>query len=100
MIITAAEKQQSSPRELCKSEKDSLCQLIRQVLNVDPSNDEDIEDADILIEYVCDMIDEKAKVGHIMKEVSCNAMHIIISYVFSTYPHYRHRYSSSSYPYL
>ena len=102
MTITTAEKQQSSPRELCKSEKDSLCQLIRDVLNVDPSNDEDMEDANILIEYVCDMIDEKESVGHIMKEVSCNAMHIIISYsyVFSTYPHYRHRYSSSSYPYL
>ena len=80
MIITTAEKQQSSPRELCKSEKDSLCQLIRQVLNVDPSNDEDIEDADILIEYVCDMIDEKESVGNIMKEVSCNCNECIILY--------------------
>ena len=73
MTITTAEKQLSSPRTLCKSEKDSLiCQLIRDVLDVNPSNDEDIEDANILIEYVCDMIDEKATVGHIMKEVSCN----------------------------
>ena len=74
MTITTAEKQLSSPpRELCKSEKDSLCQSIRDVLDVDPSNDEDIEDADILREYVCDMIDERGTVGHIMKEVSCNA---------------------------
>ena len=76
MTITTAEKQLSSPRELCKSENDSLCQSIRDVLDVDPSNDEDIEDADILIEYVCDMIDEKAKVGHIIKEVSCNEYNV------------------------
>jgi len=78
MTITTAEKQLSSPRELCKSEKESLCQLIRDVLNVDPSNDEDIEDADILIEYVCDMIDEKDSVGQIMKEVSCNECYIMM----------------------
>ena len=99
MTITTAEKQLSSPRELCKSEKDSLCQLIRDILNIDPSNDEDIEDADILIEYVFDMIDEQATVGHIMKEVSCNAC-IYHNHTRLAQLPYRHRYSSYPYPYL
>ena len=59
-----------SPRDLSKSEVSELRGLLRINLNMDACNDEDIEDADILLEYACDMVIEGQNIKHIVRELA------------------------------
>ena len=65
-----------SPRDLSKSEVSELRGLLQMNLNVDACNDEDIEDADILLEYACDMVTEGQNIKHIVRELASLEMTI------------------------
>lgn len=57
-------------RTLSISELSTLRDLLKDELNIHPFNDTDHEDAEILLDYACDMIEECETVGHIVEEVS------------------------------
>lgn len=59
-----------SPRDLSKSELSELRGLLQINLNMDACNNEDIEDADILLEYACDMVTEGQNIKHIVRELA------------------------------
>ena len=66
-----------SPRDLSKSEVSELRGLLQINLNMDACNDEDIEDADILLEYACDMVTEGQNIKHIVRELASLDMSIL-----------------------
>lgn len=57
-------------RTLSISELSTLRDLLKDELNIHPFNDTDHEDAEILLDYAGDMIEECETVGHIVEEVS------------------------------
>ena len=65
-----------SPRDLSKSELSELRGLLQINLNMDACNDEDKEDADILLEYACDMVIEGQNIKHIVRELASMEMSI------------------------
>jgi len=67
-----------SPRDLSKSELSELRGLLQINLNMDACNEEDIdiEDADILLEYACDMVTEGQNIKHIVRELASLDMSI------------------------
>ena len=67
-----------SPRDLSKPELSELRGLLQlQInLNMEIYNDEDHEDADILLDYACDMVTEGQNIKHIVRELASLDMSI------------------------
>ena len=71
----AIKKQSSSltttkcPRELSDTELSLLRDALKDQLNIHPFNDNDFDDAEILLDYAMDMIEGYENVGHVMEEV-------------------------------
>ena len=57
------------PRELSDTELSLLRDALKDQLNIHPFNDNDFDDAEILLDYAMDMIEGYENVGHVMEEV-------------------------------
>lgn len=57
------------PRELSDPELSLLRDALKDQLNIHPFNDNDHDDAEILLDYAMDMIEGYENVGHVMEEV-------------------------------
>ena len=63
-------------RKLTSSESDTVTDLIKAQLNT--ATDDDDDDADTLLSYVLDMVDEGKSVGKVIEEVSNRFVHITL----------------------